>query len=279
MIFPNRFFPTWYAVGNTKIRLPKGHRLPEFQSAFRLYDRFLPILAQCLPANKTVLDIGANVGDTAISMLPNTEIKIFCLEPSDYFFPYLQKNVGLLSPYESDRITLLKSFVGTNKIKGKLDHNRGTATIDEQVTASNENQISLNKLLSNHPESVLVKVDTDGFDYDVLLSGKEELAIKKPLLYWENDLQLESQKRGFFALYKVLEDMGYRFLFIFDNFGNILLTTTDFNSLRSLCDYLMSMVQKKSKRTFYYFDALAATDKTLQIAENALKAYREKYQL
>ena len=279
MIFPKRFFPRWYAVGNTRIRLPKGHRLPEFQAAFWLYDRFLPILAQYLPANSSVLDIGANVGDTAISMLPNTDIKILCLEPSDYFFPYLQKNVGRLSTHESDRITLLKSFVGTNEIKGKLDHHRGTATINEHGTDSNENRISLNELLSNHPKISLVKVDTDGFDYDVLLSGKEELAIKKPLLYWENYLQLESQKTGFFELYKELENIGYRYLFLFDNFGNILLTNTDFKSLKSLCDYLMSMVQKKSKRTFYYCDALAATEETLQIAENGLKAYREKYQL
>ena len=57
-------------IGDYYILLPPEHKLPEYQAKGRLYDRFLPTLCLALPQDgETIIDLGANVGDTAIAIV------------------------------------------------------------------------------------------------------------------------------------------------------------------------------------------------------------------
>src|ERR1700733_8209743 len=75
------------------ITLPAEHFLPLYRSIHRTYDRFLPHLVRYLESNTTVIDVGANCGDTLAGMYDaNNQLKYLCIEPDDVFFDYLSEN-------------------------------------------------------------------------------------------------------------------------------------------------------------------------------------------
>ena len=57
-----------YTIGNISISLPHNHPLPSYQKAFLLYNKAVGIIAQIIEkenSNAIIIDIGANIGDTA----------------------------------------------------------------------------------------------------------------------------------------------------------------------------------------------------------------------
>lgn len=266
-----------YKIGNYEIFLPIQHSLPRFQSEHRLYDKFLPILAKHLPSEKTVIDVGANVGDTLFSMIQNSNSRYLCIEPSDEFYSYLEKNISLLNKEEKSKIELYKKIIGTGSFSGKIVENIfGTASL--QILENDPHLppiIALDKLISDKSEIILIKVDTDGFDYDVLLSAKEICKIAHPILYWENEVKTNTQREGFFKLYEQLQIAGYNHIFIFDNFGNVMIEDRNFDTLKNLTNYVYSMNNQNCTRTIYYNDVLAVTTQNLEIAKNAISEYRK----
>src|SRR5262245_56402881 len=79
------------------IRLPAGHMLPEYRERWQLYDAFLPRLAAFLQPGSTVIDIGANCGDTLAGMaMRNSRLHYLCIEPDPRFFTYLTSNIARL---------------------------------------------------------------------------------------------------------------------------------------------------------------------------------------
>jgi hypothetical protein len=79
-----------FLIEGLPLSLPPDHGLPKFQAEHVMYDRFLPELARCLEggANTTIIDVGANVGDTALAMVSHCKPRILCVDGfSEYFSP------------------------------------------------------------------------------------------------------------------------------------------------------------------------------------------------
>ncbi|MHA6279847.1 FkbM family methyltransferase [Salinimicrobium sp. CAU 1759] len=262
-----------YRIGNHELLLPPDHLLPIFQKKHRLYDRFLPHLVGFLNEGGVVVDVGANVGDTTIAMLQNCNNKIVAIEPSEKFFGYLRRNIETLPPFKKDRIESHKIFIGTGNIKGEFFHTNGTAGIKGDNESKSPQFTTLDKLLK-FSSVELLKVDTDGYDYDVLLSAKEILKKSEPILFWENQIDSELQRNGYNHLYEVLRSGGYKHVFIFDNFGNLLLENSNFANVKDLNSYVSVMDRNNSTRTFYYTDILAATDKNFNKVKAAVSKYK-----
>ena len=75
--------------------LPWPHRLPDYAGEGP-YGQNLVQLAAALsePATPvTVLDVGANVGDSALQILHATDAQVLCVEADPYFLEYLHINV------------------------------------------------------------------------------------------------------------------------------------------------------------------------------------------
>jgi FkbM family methyltransferase len=266
-----------YSIGNYQLNIPINHTLPQNQLKNRLYDRFLPILVKNLDSNKIIVDIGANIGDTLFSMLPNCENPIYCIEPSDYFYSYLKTNINILLKKDNNRVKCFKTFVGTGLFKGELEHTFGTASVKLGDKFNMENYISLDGLIDDHMNVGLIKVDTDGYDFDVLKSAENLLEVSRPILFWENQMFEDFQVKGFEEMYSLLNNMGYKYIYIFDNFGNLIMEEASFEVLQKINSYVLSMDQGKSTRTFYYTDILASTDKNYYIVKNAINEYKSYY--
>lgn len=71
--------PIEYHYKEYSIKLPANHMLPVYQKYHPKYDRFLPHLVKYIEPSDTVIDVGANVGDTLagiVRLKPFSGIKI-----------------------------------------------------------------------------------------------------------------------------------------------------------------------------------------------------------
>lgn len=267
-----------YKIGVHKILIPSNYCLPGFQKEYKLYDRFLPVLAKHLNTSDSIIDVGANIGDTTVSIAQNCNNPILCVEPSKEFLPFLKKNTNLINLKDNNRIKIINSFAGTGMFTGEIVHSSwGTASLNIEVETKENTHSSLDSLVSDSSKVSLIKVDTDGFDFDVLKSAKSTLKNSEPILFWENQMFEEFQLTGYDELYELLIKYGYSYIYVFDNYGNLMLEETDFKTLKNLNTYIFSMEKNNCTRSLYYTDVLASTKKNHLIIKKAISEYKKEF--
>ncbi len=272
---------TEYRYRNFSIRLPAGHLLPFYQSMHRTYDRFLPQLVRHLEPNSTVIDVGANCGDTLAGMYDsNDRLSYICVEPDGVFFEYLSENARRMrdsNPGAS--IRLHKALVGKGVSQAALEGSGGTkhaVQVDGPLpVAKSMFSVTLDSLLlpmaSGRVE--LLKSDVDGFDFDVLDSAANLIAQHLPILFFEcyfDDLQ---QKHGYQKTIAALQQGGYCTWIIFDNYGDVVLQTREIDAVFQLFDYVDRQNAGHMTRTIHYFDLLAGTERHAALLTTVVSDY------
>jgi len=265
-----------YKIGEYKIVIPSSSNLPRNQRKHSLYDRFLPILASHLTSG-TIIDVGANIGDTLAAMAQNCSNSFICIEPSDMFFNYLEENANSIQQKSGQQIKLIKEMIGCGCLSGSLMGNGSTAHLEITNNPILSKHVPLDTLIDKHSDIVLIKSDVDGFDFDVIRSSEETLIQSEPILFWENEIADDFQYEEYSKLYDFLEKKEYSNLYIFDNFGNLLVEESNFKTLRNINTYLYNMIKYKATRTFFYTDILASTEKRKSVVENAIADYKNNY--
>ena len=265
-----------YNIGDCQIVIPSSSNLPRNQKKHPLYDRFLPVLATHLTQG-TVIDVGANVGDTLVSMAQNCSNSFVCVEPSEMFFNYLEKNANLILRKDGLQIKLIKKMIGCGYLSGSLIGDGSTAHLEITNNPTQSNHIPLDTLVNEYSDIVLIKSDVDGYDFDVILSSEKILIQSEPILFWENEIFNDFQYEEYGKLYAFLEEKGYSYLYIFDNFGNLLVEKSDYRTLKDINAYLYNMAKYKATRTFFYTDILASTEKRKAVIEKAVDDYKNNY--
>jgi FkbM family methyltransferase len=159
-------------------------------------DRFEPDTTATLRAltrehGATALDIGANIGLTALALSQYCS-QVIAVEPIPITFNYLSQNVA-----DRDNVSALNfalgSEEGTLKMQGSEDFLAGAFIADSYTVNDGRhftkeipvrrlddlaNEIGLDKL-------DLVKIDVEGFELEVLAGGRELLGDLKPITYME----------------------------------------------------------------------------------------------
>jgi FkbM family methyltransferase len=263
--------------GPFSIVLPADHALPRSLKEHPLYDRFLPFLASKLPRGSSVIDVGANVGDTVASMLAkNDSLQFTCVEPDDVFFEYLQRNIGIVqgaSPHASVRA--VKTLVGKTLGSAELQSHNGTA----HAVASQGHQAKSARTLDDIAKEAelrnisLLKVDVDGFDYDVLDSAEQIIREHEPLLFFECYVSTAEQLGGFKQTMKSLAQSRYDNWLVFDNFGELILRTREVSHVEQLVDYCWRQTSGRSTRTINYLDVLCATPRHATLFDEVASGY------
>jgi len=248
--------------------------LPDFQKAHPKYDKFLPIISKYINQNEMIIDIGANVGYTLASMVDENPNPIYlCIEPEDEYYSYLLKNVDIIKKEIPNlKVHLLKQFVGNQISNVFLDKKGGTAKAN--LIGGNIKSKTLDDILNdfeNIEKINLLKVDTDGFDYDVLESALKTIKKYKPILFFECYYELEYQKTNYKNIIKKLQSLGYFHWTLFDNYGEKIITTQNLETIYSLMEYVWKQNLGKTKRTIGYYDLLVCCDNNKEIVDNVIK--------
>jgi len=243
--------------------------IADCQARYRLYDRFLPVICRHIPAG-WIVDVGANVGTTAKAMAKECDNPILCIEGYPEYFGQLLENVKGLP------VRCVRALVGTAQFGGSLVRLGGTAKLVRAATESDARPLDaiLQEAEISLLDIALLKTDTDGCDADVILSAKETLRGSEPLLFCENAFSDEIEEREFNSAYEYITKLGYQHFWVFDNFGNLMLSECSYAGVCDLNRYVLSQNRHACTRTIFYVEVLAATDRHLVNARNAINDYQ-----
>lgn len=270
--------PIEYPFRDFSIWLPADHTLPHYRRNHPKYDRFLPHLAKYMQRPDTVIDVGANVGDTLAGMVEqNAMLSYICIEPDDLFFEHLKKNVERIKISKVDlEVLTIKSLVGKNVSSVSLEGEDGT----KHAVISNKGRMkskSLDDLLAQAADSYsnirILKSDVDGFDYDVLDSSVAIISEKKPMIFFECQCDYDYQRSGYERTLHSLESEGYCDWTVFDNFGEVVVRTRSLEIVIQLIQYVWHQNIGQATRTIYYFDVLAVQMKDAELINHVLADY------
>ncbi|MDE2433822.1 MAG: FkbM family methyltransferase [Burkholderiales bacterium] len=275
-----------YSCGAFDIKIPHDHKLPDYQSSHPLYDRFLPMLAKALPPQSIVIDVGANVGDTYASMISeNKTLQFHCFEPDPEFYSLLVENMSLIVEATQKCKTpdiACREFVGSEKsTQGILVSRDGSAHI-ESAPSSNAtiNYLRLDDYIkSNIPtyniDTILIKSDVDGFDYDAINSLGDLPEEGGPLLFFECQTDTQQQLEQYKQLINRLGDSKYTFI-SFDNFGNPINLHCTKENVFDLLDYVWRQNINSATRTIWYIDVLAYQVDMLAVVDRAFFYFNQE---
>lgn len=188
-----------YRLGDVELELPLSHELPFYRHDHPRYDGRIGPLARELAG--PVVDVGANVGDTAASIRAESDVPILCIEGDERFFSLLERNAARLGDVELER-----AFVEA-PARGSLLRRMGTARIvagDAELPSK-----PLVRILEEHPRfarPALLKLDTDGMDVPILLANLDLLERLLPILFFEYDPHLGATPE----IFDRLAAIGYR---------------------------------------------------------------------
>lgn len=213
-----------YRIGRFELDIPLSHELPRYRTLFPLYDGAIGPLARAVWEafpESSVVDIGANVGDTAAAIRSASPAPILCVEGSDAFFALLGRNAARLGA----DVTLERTLVGRSRatLRGVVQAAGGTARIVEDAGAPGLAVEPLADVLARHPElpaPKLVKIDTDGFDCPIVEASTAVWERFRPVLFFEYDPEFYGawDPQPMFA---ALRDLGYGHGLVYDNFGEL----------------------------------------------------------
>jgi len=187
---------------------------------------------------KPVYDIGANIGDSCVRISSYCSSPIYAIEPSDFFFPYLEQNAAKMP----NPVHCIKAIVSSDPspISGNLVHWGGTAYIDEFVheTSSISDLPTITmETISETPPS-FIKCDTDGFDLKIISGGLGFLSANHCGLLFENTIRDHSDVEESNKILGALHEIGYSDFIVWDDPGRLMLHTKDIESLYQLNRYM-----------------------------------------
>lgn len=261
-----------YPVYGSPLCLPISHALPRILLRHPQYGQNLLHVAVAVAhkyASMTMVDIGANVGDTAALIRQRCDAPMLCIDGNARFFNLLARNATQWVNVFTER-----AFVAHERgtISAHIDSHDGTAGFVQSDTVET-NVYALADILDRHPifsNPTLLKIDTDGFDTLILSGSVSILAKSRPVIYFEYDprLFIKHDPNGH-EIFMTLHSLGYTSCVFFANTGEFhaCADLVDTKHLNSICETLDRMTHSS------YFDVCVFHENDADISEHILKLY------
>lgn len=153
--------------------------------------------------NKTVIDIGANIGDTAISFIHFGAKRIIGLEPFPINYEFFKLNV--LKNNLKEQIEIIQGGCSSKSSEIFVDPNLSGLSYKMEKKDGGEkiNEFSLEELIQkNNIVDGVIKMNCEGCEYDTILNTSDEILQKFShiLIQYHNGPE---------ALIKKLDDAGF----------------------------------------------------------------------
>lgn len=210
--------------------LPWPHRLPDYAGDGPYGQNLVDLAAHLARAQApvTVLDVGANVGDSTLQILNAADARVLCIEADPYYLEYLHLNVG-----SDERVSIEEALLTTSAAQAGATtavRSGGTTRFTQGDVADAQPTVTTADLRERHPAFSglrLVKSDTDGYDVALVPVIAEAWGDSRPVLFFEYDHKL-SRVAGNDPLevWPRLRELGYRDVAVWGNGGDALGRTT-----------------------------------------------------
>lgn len=213
--------------------LPWSHRLPDYAAYSPAYGQNLVRLAEMIadPDSQPlqVIDVGANIGDSALQILDKVESRVLAVEADPYYLGFLRRNTASTGAVTIAPVLLTSG----DQDRGLWSPSRRGGTTSFRPTGSSSPETSSRE----GPETLavpalphrfrafdrvrLVKSDTDGFDSELIPALARVYAHSRPVLFFEYDPALTTKVSGNVAgaVWERLAELGYSDVAVWDNQG------------------------------------------------------------
>jgi FkbM family methyltransferase len=263
------------------LRAPLTNRLQHIQRWSSQYDRWLPILMESVGRkypDETIVDVGANVGDTVIAgRLAGCQANIVAIEASHKFAHLFRENLAS-NAHLTGTTTLVEALViGRSKdVKFEM-HRGGTGKTELSALSTNANSpfdlgealspaqpvktVSLDDLKIDRCS--LLKIDTDGFDAYILDGGMSWIERTQPIIWAEAEVTSPDAILLWRQVLVALKANGFASLMLFDNEGALCfsgrLDETSIIAAVDLIEYSLRemrnfRISKRLKKPVHYLD-------------------------
>jgi FkbM family methyltransferase len=175
-----------FDLDNDAVTIHLLHYVGEKKTKIKLYgarkngdayiDVFLKEEYQFLPVKgRTVIDIGANVGDSSIYFALRGADKVIALEPLHAVYKIAKKNIEINNL--SDKITLLLAGCSAHTDYLVLPNESDISAYPYQFSPENRVPlVTLENILkeNNVPNGAILKMDCEGYEYDIILQAPSD---------------------------------------------------------------------------------------------------------
>lgn len=182
-------------------------------------DSSKPLLKFLPKQEGLILDIGANIGQTALwiaDYLNTASIKIIAFEPVPVTYNKLCRNINLnsftnitleniaLGKEDGELMMVMPSPFNSGAFRALTEANKNEAKFKVKQTTLD------NYLTSNNKNVTFIKIDVEGFEYNALLGAEETIKKYLPILFIElSDSNLRSQGYSAKELVQLIRSYGY----------------------------------------------------------------------
>lgn len=247
-------------IGRYELLVNRSHVLPFYIKHHPQLNKNLARVAAFLQKNIpdiTIIDIGANVGDTVCYIKNEVDAAIICIEGSDFYYSLLKKNIAQFNNVEAYKLYLGEK---SEIISASVDVAAGTSEVKTSSSSHAPMQKiqidTLDDFISKNvkePGKIkLIKIDTDGFDMKIIKGATKHLKNVKPVLFFEYDTVLMKQEneRGIDTL-QLLQQLGYQEVFFYDNFSRFIvsLPLQNISGIQQMHNYICNYLG-----AFQYYD-------------------------
>lgn len=158
------------------------------EAPFQLSEIFLDeSYSKLNPNGKTVVDVGANIGDSAIYFAVRGARHVYAFEPFEYVLNTARNNIRL-NKLEKN-ITLIQAAVGEKEGSITLnpeDHSSGGSDLKPSNCGVPIDVLTLENIVDKFKiQNGILKVDCEGSEYGILLPAKEETLRKFDEIFLE----------------------------------------------------------------------------------------------
>ncbi len=180
-----------------------------------------------IPEDAVIFDVGANVGSISlIFAATHAQAVVYSFEPTHSAFGKLKRNIEINEDIVGKRVIPVQTFVSASNTESShltaysswpiddLGGNRHPVHLGVSKDATGK-QITLDTFAQNREISRLdlIKIDTDGYELDVLRGAMSCIGRFKPTVIFELTTYLMRERQQSFSDYEeLLHPMGYRLL-------------------------------------------------------------------
>jgi FkbM family methyltransferase len=166
--------------------------------------------------NKFVIDIGANIGTYSLLAAELGAKQVYSVEPVSATFDQLYKNINIGKYKNIIPLKYAVSDVSNEFVNIAIMSDNGHNTIYKSENSKQEkvSTITLTELLDKCNDSVVLKIDCEGAEYDIIMNSTAEIMSKVDRIMLEVHGDMHPTYKG----HQVLNDKLKSFGFILENF-------------------------------------------------------------
>ena len=207
------------------------HQFPFTISQNKLYSTNLPRLCKYVSEKYpavTVIDVGANIGDTVFLIKQEVDCEILSIEGNKDYISLLECNNKQYKNVATENC-LVGSEDGKEVVKAISDGFGTTYFIREEgegVETKGAEFKTLETIISSYPkfkDFKILKIDTDGYDCEIIRGNINYIAVKRPIIFFEYAPPwLPNGKDSEISIFSDMCNIGYEHFIFYSGQGELL---------------------------------------------------------